>query len=140
MRESPLILVIDDDELDLGAMEVTLKAAGFQVETCESGKDALRRARELQPDLVITDLMMAPPDGFEICRGLDEDELLRSVPRIVVSAIGEKMHKSTTGIDVQSRVDADDFMEKPVDPKELGRRVRELLVSGRAARGRTQGE
>ena len=134
MRESPLILVIDDDELDLGAMEVTLKAAGFQVVTCQSSKEALRRARELQPDFVITDLMMPPPDGFEICRGLDEDERLRNVPRIVVSAIGEKMHKSTTGIDVQSRVDADDFMEKPVDPEELARRVRRLLVSGRVTR------
>jgi len=127
-------LIIDDDELDLAAMRVALEAEGFQVETYQRSEDGLRRVREVQPDLVIVDLMMPPPDGFEVCRRLEQDDQLRRVPRIVVSAISEKMHKSTTGIDVQSRVDADEFMEKPVDPEALSRRVHELLASGRTAR------
>lgn len=129
MRAAPLILIIDDDESDLAAMQTALEATGYHVTTGQNGEEGLVQASRLCPDLVILDLLMPPPDGFEVCRRLDEDERLRHIPRIVVTALGEKMHKSAASIDVQSRVDADAYMEKPVDLDALGRQVARLLES-----------
>ena len=134
MPREPLILIIDDDELDLAAMQMALGSRGYQVVTSNNGEEGLARARELQPDLVIVDLLMPPPDGFEVCRRLDEDEGLREIPRIVVTALREKMHKAAASVDVQSRLDADAYMDKPLDPEALERQVREVLESGRAGR------
>ena len=140
MRKAPLILIIDDDESDLAAMQTVLEATGCHVATGLNGEEGLQQARRLRPDLVIVDLLMPPPDGFEVCRRLEEDERLRHIPRIVVTALGEKMHKSTGSIDVQSRVDAHAYMEKPVDLEALGRRVEELLkTDDDAAIGPRQG-
>lgn len=133
MRSTQLILIIDDEELDLTAMQMILEAAGYNVVTSQSGAKALELARALDPDLLIVDLLMPPPDGFEICRRLDEAEGFRRIPRIVVTALSEKMHKTTTSIDVRSRVDADDYMEKPLDPGVLVARVGEILQADRPA-------
>jgi len=132
MPTGRVILIIDDDELDLAAMQITLESQGYEVLTSRSGDDGLRRAREAAPDLVILDLLMPPPDGFEVCRRLAQDPQLRNVPRIVVTALHEKMHKATTSADVRTRVDADVYMDKPVDPETLVSCVRELVERRKA--------
>ncbi|MFH0965497.1 MAG: response regulator [Planctomycetota bacterium] len=122
-----VVLIIDDDEMDLAAMQISLESQGYEVLTTRSGEEGLRRAQESPPDLVIVDLLMPPPDGFEVCRRLALDPCLRKVPRIVVTALHEKMHKAATSADVRTRVDADLYLDKPVDPDGLASCVRELV-------------
>ena len=133
MATGRVILIVDDDEMDLLAMRTTLEARGYQVVTSRTGDDAVAQAQRVRPDLVIVDLPMPPPDGFEVCRRLADEDQLRGVPRVVVTALREKMHKMHTSADVQTRIDADAYIDKPIEPDELLACVGGLLDAKRQA-------
>ena len=101
--------------------------------TSRTGDDAVAQAQRVRPDLVIVDLLMPPPDGFEVCRRLADEDQLRGVPRVVVTALREKMHKMHTSADVQTRIDADAYIDKPIEPDELLACVGGLLDAKRQA-------
>lgn len=126
------ILIIDDDEMDSTAMATVLRSAGYAVVICSDGEEGLRQARERVPDLIIVDLLMRPPDGFEVCRRLEQDERLRSVPRLVVTALPEKLHKALESFDIQGQLDVDDCVAKPVDLGTLAEHVRQILDAKRS--------
>src|SRR5215216_4885240 len=86
VRETPLILAVDDTPENLEILSVRLEANGYTVETAEDGEEGLRRARELQPDLILLDIMMPKLDGIAVVRELKRDPVLRTIPVILVTA------------------------------------------------------
>ena len=74
------ILVVDDDEMVLMALDELLKPEGYQVHTVGSGKDALQKLDEGAYDLIMTDVIMPEMDGFELCRRIREKEKYREIP------------------------------------------------------------
>jgi DNA-binding response OmpR family regulator len=113
------VLVVDDDPGVGNAMRHLLLAEGYQVCVADEGGRALARFREWRPRLVITDLRMAPMDGFELCRHIRAES---NVPIIVVSGedAGQAMIEALDS-------GADDYVEKPFDIDGLLDRVREQL-------------
>ena len=122
MRTPPRILVVDDSPNNLEVLRVRLNAQGYEVVTAVDGEDALARARELEPDLVLLDVMMPKLDGISVLKQIKQDEMLRFIPVILVTA------KADTR-DVVSGLEAggDDYLTKPFEQAALVARVRSLL-------------
>ncbi len=120
---APLILVIDDDE-DLRILaHKALVRGGNEALLAADGEEALRLIETHRPDLVLLDLMMPPPDGFEILRRLRANEQTRNVPVVVLTAKGDEDSVRTC-----FELGVVDFLSKPFTPPQLDARVRACLV------------
>jgi DNA-binding response OmpR family regulator len=113
------VLVVEDEETLRFTLAHNLRREGYEVTTVARGDDALKVARELEPDLVILDLMLPGVDGMQVCRLLRRDT---QVPIIMLTALGGEGDR-VRGLDIG----ADDYMAKPFGMRELLARVRALL-------------
>ena len=116
------ILVVDDEIYIVHILEFSLTMEGYEVVTASCGEDALRKSRELPPDLVVLDVMMPGMDGLEVCRRLREEEGTRDVPILMLSAKGR-----VTDRDAGIENGADDYILKPFSPRRLLDRIRALF-------------
>ncbi len=122
MSEEAKIMVVDDDEIVARTIERSLRAGGFQVVVVESGVDALRVARRNPPNLMVLDVLMPGMDGYEVCRQLRNDPLLKDLPVLFLTAKGKEEDR-IQGL----RAGADDYLGKPFNLDELYLRVRAIL-------------
>jgi two-component system KDP operon response regulator KdpE len=118
-RGESLILVVDDDVAIRRAVATELAAHGFALAEAGDGEEGLERYRELQPDLVLTDLAMPRRDGLSLVRELRR---LGRTPILVLSVRGEEEEK-VRALDAG----ADDYLTKPFSLRELAARVRAQL-------------
>ena len=118
----PLILLVDDEANLLLGLSAMMNRAGYRGITASDGNQAYEAARENVPDLIISDVMMPRPNGFELRKLLSQDEHTASIPFIFLtarSAQGDKIFGLDSG--------ADDYVPKPFDREELVARVRAVL-------------
>lgn len=85
-EELPLILVIDDEEKLRSGLELFLKKSGFRVKTATDGNRGLIMARQLNPDIILCDVMMPEMDGFELRKSISADPLINHIPFIFLTA------------------------------------------------------
>ncbi len=128
MRKSQKVLIIDDDSSYTAAITPVLEARGYQVEAAYNKEEAMEKIEKSKPDLILLDIMMEKlTDGFDLCYKLKHDPELSKIPVLAVSAINNEIgfifSPGTDGEYFQ----ADDFIEKPVKPKNLLKRVEKLL-------------
>src|SRR3954447_13186354 len=115
----PLVLVADDEPRITKLVSIALAEEGFRVVTANGGEDALQKAEEVRPDIVLLDIVMPDLDGIEVMRQLRER---RPVAVILLTAKGSTADKAK-GLDLG----ADDYIAKPFHPDELAARVRAVL-------------
>ncbi len=113
------ILVVDDDRNISELVSLYFAKEGYEVETCLNGNDAIPTFREFEPDLMILDLMLPGMDGYDICREIRRES---EVPIIMLTARSETLDK-VVGLELG----ADDYVQKPFEPKELVARVKAVL-------------
>ncbi len=118
-RTPATVLVVEDEEALLFAIAHNLKREGYDTLTAARGDDGLRIAREMQPDLVVLDVMLPGVDGMQVCRLLRRDT---DVPIIMLTALAGERDR-VAGLDIG----ADDYLAKPFGMRELLARVRALL-------------
>ncbi|MEX0992108.1 MAG: response regulator [Actinomycetota bacterium] len=126
---SEQILVVDDDPDIARFVEVNLRSAGYDVAVASDGEEALERATELRPDLVLLDVMMPRIDGFEVAQRLRRNPQTANTSIIMLTAKAlstDKVLGLTAG--------ADDYIIKPFDPIELLARVKGTLRRAREMR------
>jgi len=116
------ILIVDDVPANTRLLEAKLSAEYYQVACARDGFEALRIAREWQPDLILLDVMMPGMDGYECCRRLKDDPATLHIPVVMVTALGEPSER-LSGLEAG----ADDFLTKPVDYDTLIARTRSLV-------------
>ncbi|OFY75091.1 MAG: DNA-binding response regulator [Bacteroidetes bacterium RIFOXYA12_FULL_33_9] len=116
------ILLIDDEEDVLEFLGFNLKKSDFEVFTASNGKDGLKLAKEIKPDLIILDVMMPEMDGIETCEAIRNTDDLKNTLVIFLTARGED-YSQIAGFDAG----ADDYVIKPIKPKVLISRVHALL-------------
>ena len=116
------ILVIDDDPAISELVAVNLEMAGYDVSQAEDGIKGQALALQLQPDLIILDLMLPRVDGFTICQRLRRDERTVEMPILMLTALSQTQDK-VEGFNAG----ADDYLTKPFEVEELLARIRALL-------------
>lgn len=115
----PKILLVDDDPHIRDMVRFALAREGFAVVEAENGVEALRRAEDDRPDLIILDIMMPEMDGTEVCRRLRRDS---RVPIVFVSSRDDEIDR-ILGLELGG----DDYVGKPFSPRELVARVKAVL-------------
>jgi DNA-binding response OmpR family regulator len=129
------ILIVDDSPGARDTLTALLSIEPYRLVEAANGAEALRRARELQPDLILLDVMMPEIDGYEVCRRIRADPLLAEVPVIMVTALEDRASR-LRGLNSG----ADDFISKPYDTAELRTRVRTITRLNRYRRLHAQRE
>jgi two-component system response regulator RegX3 len=127
----PMVLVVDDQPEYARLISLSLAREGFVVRTASGGEEAIDRASELHPDVVLLDINMPGLDGFEVMAELRERW---PVPVIMVTG-NDALEDRRSGLDRG----ADDYITKPFAPPELAARVRALLRRAGAATAGTAG-
>ena len=89
------ILIADDESNILMLLGVMLKEIDAEVITAEDGEIAIQKAKEHQPDLIITDVVMPKKNGFEVCRTIRNTPEIENTPIIILSALGDEYNKIT---------------------------------------------
>src|SRR5512134_1107711 len=123
MPDTPLILVVDDEPDILSLNRIILEREGWQVITSGDGVDAIQKAIDRSPDLIVLDVMMPRMNGYQVCRLLKSDPQTAGIPIIICtvrSLESEKLYAYTSG--------ADHYLVKPFDPPELVRLARRILA------------
>ncbi|MBM3741374.1 MAG: response regulator transcription factor [Actinobacteria bacterium] len=118
----PTVLVIDDEESFIEALQVGLKREGFRIEVARDGAEALSVFDSVRPDAVLLDVMLPKVSGTDVCREIRKKS---SVPIIMVSAKGSEID-TVVGLEVG----ADDYIVKPYRLRELVARLRAALRRG----------
>jgi two-component system response regulator RegX3 len=113
------VFVVEDEESFVEALTIGLAHEGFRVQVARDGAEALQRFAEVDPDLVLLDLMLPKVSGLDVCREL---RLVSQVPIIMVTAKGDEVD-TVVGLEVG----ADDYVTKPYRMRELVARMRAVL-------------
>lgn len=129
MSERSLILVVDDEIISRSTIEILLTAEGYELIFAENGKEALVKAAELIPDLMLLDVMMPEMNGFEVCQQLRANPRTTKLPVVMITALDDRESR-LRGLEVG----ADDFMSKPFDRAELRARIRTITRLNRYRR------
>jgi DNA-binding response OmpR family regulator len=122
------VLVVDDDPTVAEIVAGYLTRAGYAVDRAADGREALARAADGRPDLVVLDLMLPEMDGLEVCRRLRADRSAPPVPVVMLTAKGQESDR-ILGLELG----ADDYVTKPFSPRELVLRIQSVLRRSAAA-------
>jgi len=122
------ILLIDDDLDFLEATVTVLKSnSSYEVITATDGNIGLQMARDEKPDLIILDVIMPVEDGFTAAKKLKGDPQLQDIPVVMLTSFSQRVGETNLAVSQGMDLEAEDYIEKPVSPQELLRRVEKLL-------------
>ncbi len=113
--------MVDDDPVILRLIEVNLDLEGFEVVTASRGEDAIAKARETSPDLILLDLMMPEMSGWELAARLQEDATTAPIPLVFLSARTQDEDRRRG-----EELGVAGYVTKPFDPADLVATIRKL--------------
>ncbi|MEQ1878683.1 MAG: response regulator transcription factor [Bdellovibrionia bacterium] len=119
------MLIVEDDQSLREELKLCLVGEGYETEACGTASEALAKAKQFQPDLILLDIGLPDKSGFEVCRALRKSEESGSTPIVMLSG-----KDSETEIVHGLEVGADDYIVKPCTPTILSARLRAVLRRG----------
>lgn len=118
------LILVAEDERDIRDLIVfTLQIKGFKVEHAVNGAEAVKKAIEVVPDLILMDVRMPKMTGYEACRALKAEASTRDIPIVFLSAKGQEVEISK-GLELG----AEDYLLKPFELEDLTKQVNEILT------------
>ncbi len=122
------ILIVDDDPDFVEAVTMILESKHYKVAAAYGGNEGVQKAKTENPDLIVLDVMMPDKDGYAVCKELKAKPPLDRIPILLLTAVAS--HVPTTRYTQQMglETEADDYVEKPVEPDVLVKRVETLLA------------
>ncbi len=127
MERKSKILLVDDDNDFVEATRLVLESKPYEVIVAYDGDEGLAKARQEKPDLIILDIIMPVKDGFRAAEQLKKDPDLSKIPVIMLTSFAEKVGETSLSVSQGLTLDTEDYVDKPVAPEELLRRVQRLL-------------
>ena len=118
-----LVLIVDDSPTDVHVMQRALEQGGYRTASAADGSEAIRKARELHPDLILMDIVMPGLNGFQATRQLAADPETRTIPVIMVTSKSQESDR-VWGL----RQGAVDYLEKPVTSDQLLRKAQAAIA------------
>ena len=116
-------ILVAEDERDIRELiAFTLRFAQFDVELARNGKEAVEKAPNVQPDLILMDVRMPVMTGYQACKALKQSDITKDIPIIFLSAKGQESE-----IQEGLEVGATDYILKPFAPDELTTQVKRVL-------------
>ena len=128
MAATPKILIVDDEPDILEFLSYNLEAEGFDVSVAANGVQGLEKAREIEPDLIVLDIMMPEMDGVELCRRLRADPTFDDTAITFLTARQEDYSQIAA-----LEQGGDDYISKPIKPRVLVARIKAMLRRGPSA-------
>ena len=119
MEKKAKILLVDDDVDFVEATKVILESKPYEVIVAYEGDEALRKAREENPDLVLLDIIMPVKDGFTAAEQFKKDPQLSKIPVIMLTSYSARRAETSIPVSRGLELEAEDYVEKPVSPEEL---------------------
>ncbi|HSK35188.1 MAG TPA: response regulator [Actinomycetota bacterium] len=117
-----LVLIADDDHDIVRFVALNLRLEGFEVVVANDGQDALDKALDVRPSLILLDTMMPRMDGYEVCSRLRDERPGAQIPVIMLTAKSMEADRS-----MAYTAGADDWVTKPFDPADLVSKVKDHL-------------
>jgi two-component system alkaline phosphatase synthesis response regulator PhoP len=127
MEKQPYVLVVDDDPDILDGVTAVLESQPYRLATARDGKQCMQMIEQEVPDLLILDLLMPRMDGWAVIRALREDPCYANLPIMILTTVLEDASRRRYELEVGLAMDVQDYVQKPVVPAELLRRVSKLL-------------
>ena len=121
------ILIVDDDPDLVEAVSTILESKDYAVSKAYGGVEGLKKAKSEKPDLIVLDVMMPDKDGYAVCKELKADAKYRSIPILLLTAVVSNIPTSRYTHQMGKDTEANDYMDKPVEPDELDRRIETLI-------------
>jgi len=126
------ILIVDDDPDIRIAISSVLKSRSYEVIEARDGEEALTRLKEQKPDLMLLDLLLPKMDGFAVVKELRNTQWseYHNMPILIISSVREEASQHRYELETGHRLGAEDYMEKPIEPFALLKRIEKLLSKG----------
>ena len=122
------ILVVDDDPDLVESVTMILESRNHEVIQAYGGIEGLEKAKAEKPDAIILDVMMPDKDGYAVCKELKGDPEYSDIPILLLTAVVSQIPSSTYTSRMGMETEADDYVDKPVEPGELAKLVERLLA------------
>ena len=130
MQKQTKILVIDDDPDVHAVVKKIFQPKSYEMVSAYDGEEGLLKVVEERPDLIILDVIMPGKHGFDVCRELKTDEkyhFFSNIPVLMLTVYPEDREKMHLSMREGMMMEAEDYLQKPIDPEELVKRVEALL-------------
>jgi len=121
------ILIVDDDPDIVESVTMVLQKNNHEVLQAYGGVEGLEKAKKEKPDAIILDVMMPDKDGYDVCKELKGDANYKDIPILLLTAVVSQIPSTTYTHRMGMETEADDYVDKPVEPTELVRLVERLL-------------
>ena len=115
---SSMVLIVDDEYIGRETLQSVLEGEGYELEMAENGLQAIEKAKQLLPDVILLDIMMPGMTGFEVCQRIRSDPQIAEIPIIILTALDDRESLLNA-----LKAGADDFISKPFDRYELRARL-----------------
>ena len=127
MEKQQYILIVDDDPDILEGITTILETRSYRLDTARDGKQCMVMVNEEIPDLLILDLLMPRMDGWGVIREMRSEPRFNRVPIMILTTVIEDASRRRYELETNMAMDVQDYVQKPVRPDELIRRVEKLL-------------
>ena len=122
MGNKQVVLVVDDAPVNFAVIEILLFKEGYELHYKDNGAEAIATLNEINPDIILLDVMMPDMDGIEVCQQLKSSTQWKHIPIMIITALSE-----TEDLARCLDAGADDFISKPINSNELRARVKSML-------------
>lgn len=127
MADKFRVLIVEDDPDDLELVKAALKDEPYEISVAYNGAKGVEKARAEKPDAIVLDVMMPEKDGFKACEELKADPETSDIPVLMLTAVGQHFSSTKYAVGSGMRMEAEDYIEKPVDGEVLRKRLSHFL-------------
>jgi len=128
MAEQPLILIVDDEAVFREIFSVKLSSSGFRVDTAENGAEAVKKAKDLKPDLILMDVKMPVMDGAVALLKLRDDPVTKNVKVVFLTSLGDpRTEMQDINIKFSEAFGAQGYLKKTENLDTLVNKIQEIL-------------